>query len=438
MPDLRITIIPRDQFRPYLARSQRWACMVVHRRGGKTFCCIQDLLARALTHKRPGPPLRYAYIAPTRDQAKDIAWGYLKRFCSAIPGTKANEADLALTLPNSATIRLYSGDSYERMRGLYFDGAVIDEFGDIDPRAWHEVVRACLLDYRGWATFIGTPKGKNEFYNVWTRSLQDPEWFAFMLKASDSGIIPADELKSLKDGMPDHTARQEFECDFTAPIPGAIYALAIEQAREQGRIATMAVDGSNLVHTSWDLGAPANMAVWYFQVVGREIRIIDCDRGDKGTLTQRVAHMKAKGYAFGTHFLPHDASQTERTGSNFAAELVKAGIPAPSVMIVPRTASVWIGINHALELFPALAFRSPQCDEALAVLASYRRKIEGEGALTRDEPIHDYTSHTADAFRMMAEAHRAGFVKFRHTTAEPRPDWYGRPAQRRIKPMRVS
>src|SRR5690606_9479873 len=108
MPRLEIELIPRAQFRPYLLRSERWACMVVHRRGGKTFCCIQDLLSRALTHKRPGPPLRYAYIAPTRDQAKDIAWGYLKRFCGEIPGTRPNEADLQITLPNNSSIRLYS------------------------------------------------------------------------------------------------------------------------------------------------------------------------------------------------------------------------------------------------------------------------------------------------------------------------------------------
>jgi phage terminase large subunit len=412
--------------------------MVVHRRGGKTFCCIQDLLARALTNTRKEPPPRYGYIAPTRDQAKDITWAYLKRFCAPIPGLKINEADLQVTFPTGATIRLYSGDNYERMRGLYFDGVVIDEFGDIDPRAWTEVVRACLSDYLGWATFIGTPKGKNAFYELWARSINDPEWFSMMLKASESGLIPQDELRSLKEGLPAHTARQEFECDFTAPIPGAIYAAVIEQAREQGRIAPFPVDGSNLINTSWDLGAPENMAVWYWQIVGREIRILECDRGDKGTLTQRVAYMLGKGHSFGKHFLPHDAQQTERTGTTFLTELVKAGLPSPSISVVPRTHSVWVGINHALELFPALAFRSPQCDEALAVLAGYRRKVEGEGALSKDEPIHDFTSHTADAFRMMAEAHRAGMVAFRHTTAEVKPSWYGKAPRRGLKAMRVS
>lgn len=437
MPILTVELIPRPVFRSYLERKQRWSCMVVHRRGGKTFCCIQDLLKRALTHKRPGPPTRYAYIAPTRDQAKDIAWGYLKRFCGQIPGTKLNEADLMVTLPNQATIRLYSGDSYERMRGLYFDGVVIDEFGDIDPNAWHAVVRPCLSDYLGWATFIGTPKGKNEFYNLHVKAVQDPDWFSLILKASDSGIIPEKELADIKSGTPEHLFRQEYECDFTAPMPGAIYAEEVEKARYEGRITSYPVDGSSLVHTSWDLGAPENTCVWYFQVVGREIRIIDCDRGDRGTIAQRAAYMLSKGYSFGKHYLPHDAAQTERTGATFLTELAKH-LPSTSLAVVPRCVDVWIGINHALEMFPSLAFRSPQTDDGLAALSAYRRKVVGEGALSVHEPIHDWSSHPADAFRMLAEAHRAGMLAFKNTTAEPRPDWYGKPKRRGAVPMRVS
>lgn len=229
------------------------------------------------------------------------------------------------------------------------------------------------------------------------------------------------------------------EC-WSAPIKGAIYAEAIERARAEGRICSFPVDGSNLVHTSWDLGAPENTCVWYFQIVGREIRILDCDRGDKGTLTERAAYMLAKGYNFGKHYLPHDAVQTERTGSNFLTELAKV-LPAQSLATIPRTASVWIGINHALELFPALSFRSPQCDDGLTALSAYRKRVDGEGALQTDVPIHDWASHTGDAFRMMAEAHRAGLVSFKFTTAEVKPDWYDATFGRRrrtAKPMRVS
>lgn len=226
------------------------------------------------------------------------------------------------------------------------------------------------------------------------------------------------------------------EC-WSAPVQGAIYAVAIDRARAEGRVAAMPVDGSNLVNTSWDLGAPANTVVWYWQIVGREIRIIDYDRGEKGTLTERVAYMLAKGYSYGKHYLPHDAEQTERTGSNIAAELRKCGLQ--NLAIVPRTHSVWVGINHLLELFPSLAFRLSQCEEGLAALACYRTRREGEGALSTDEPVHDWSSHTADGLRVMAEAHRAGMVKFTYTTAAPEPEWYGIDKKRKgLKPMRVS
>jgi hypothetical protein len=224
------------------------------------------------------------------------------------------------------------------------------------------------------------------------------------------------------------------EC-WSVPVQGAVYAEAIDRARAEGRICAMPVDGSNLVHTSWDLGSPENTVVWYWQIVGREIRVLDCDRGDLGTLTTRVARMLARGFSYGTHFVPHDSEQTERTGLTVVGELRKAGLP--NVVTVPRTHSVWVGINQALELFPAIAFRSPQCDAALTALAAYRTRRQGDGALSSDEPVHNWASHSADAFRTMAEAHRAGLVQFKHITAQV--GWDEPKAKRRgLKPMRVA
>lgn len=415
--------------------------MVVHRRAGKTFCSIQDLLMRSLANPRRNPPPRYGYIAPTREQAKDIAWGYLRRFTASIPGTKANEAELSITLPTGANIRLYSGDSFERMRGLYFDGVVIDEPADIDPRAWDEVVRPCLSDYTGWATFIGTSKGRNHFFRRYQKAASDPEWFALMVKASESGIIPADELAALKADVTPEAYAQEYECDFSVGIPGAVYAKRIEQARSEGRIAQFPVDGHTPVDTFWDLGAPASTVVWYAQCVGREIRVIDCDRAFHGTLIERVAFMKQKGYHYGKHYLPHDCAQTDRTGSTFLGEIAKAGFPSASLVTVPRTSDVWLGINHLLEMFPTLVFRSPSCEDGLDALACYRTKLEGEGINSVAAPVHDWSSHTADSLRTMAEAHHAGMFVFKHTNAQPVPEWHTggiKRTRRGLVPMRVT
>jgi hypothetical protein len=164
--------------------------------------------------------------------------------------------------------------------------------------------------------------------------------------------------------------------------------------------------------------------------------------GREETLAERVGRMMAKGYHFGRHFLPHDARQTERTGLTLEQELIRAGLPSRSVVVVPKTSSVWIGINHAQEMFNVLSFRSPQCDAGVEALGAYRQHIEAEGGVTRGEPIGDWASHPADAFRTMAEAHRAGLIEFRGSNAQAQgPGWVFNgfaPKRRGMKPQRVS
>ena len=210
---VKLVLRPRAALRDFVMTTKRWACLVVHRRGGKTFHALMKVVKRALEDKRPGPPRRYAYIAPTQIQAKDIAWGYLKRFVHRIPGVGTNEAELKITLPDGTTIRLYSGENYERMRGLYFDGVVIDEPEDIDPQAWPAVIRPCLSDYSGWAIWIGTIEGIEGQYQRYLSARDDPDWYAMLLKASESGIIPEDELEDMRKNMHPDIYAQEMECE---------------------------------------------------------------------------------------------------------------------------------------------------------------------------------------------------------------------------------
>lgn len=414
MQTVNLTINPRRQFRAFLETVARWCVLVAHRRAGKTVAVVQKLIKCALTHKRKGPPLRYAYIAPTRDQAKDIAWAYLKDYAGKIPGTVVNESELKITFVNRAVIRLYSGENYERMRGLYFDGVVSDEDADIPPQAFDYVILPCLLDYDGWHTRIGTPKGKNAFYKAFTKAQSDPDSFALILKASESGILSDSSLAALRSQLSPEAFAQEMECDFNVGRPGAIYARLVEQAYRERRITELPISDT-LVHTTWDLGAPSNTTVWYWQIVGREIHIIDCDVGfiqGVETITQRVAWMLAKGYAFGKHFLPHDAEQTERSGRTFAQDLIDAGFK--NTIVLPRTADVWNGINGLKGLFPALVFNSRKCEKGIEALEAYHTKEVELGRIISNQPVHDWSSHTSDALRYMAEALGAGLVKF-HT-----------------------
>jgi phage terminase large subunit len=156
-----IPYAPRRIFLPYHERTQRWSAIVAHRRCGKTVACVNDLIRAAITLEKPDG--RYAYIAPLFNQAKDVAWLYLKRYAQPLLASPPNETELRIDLLNGSRIRLYGADNPDRLRGIYLDGVVLDEYAQMAPSLWGEVIRPLLTDRQGWATFIGTPKGKDKF-----------------------------------------------------------------------------------------------------------------------------------------------------------------------------------------------------------------------------------------------------------------------------------
>lgn len=415
MPDTEIEIRPRRQFREFILSQKRWDCLIVHRRGGKTYSSLQKLIKRALEHKRPGPHKRYAYIAPTRDQAKDIAWGYLKAFTSKIPGVKTNESDLMVTLPDGTTIRLYSGENYERMRGLYFDGVVIDEPEDIDPLAWPRVIRPTLTDYSGWAIWIGTVKGKKGQWKRLTDAQSEKnrnQWFTMCLKASDSGILSEQELEDIRNdpSVDEDSYQQEYECNPNIGIPGVVFAKFMTDAQTasasypHSRVFDFEWDRSEPVHTFWDLGSPTNTRCTYVQFVGREIHIIDHDADladPELTVGKRVAMMKDKGYHLGENFLPHDAAAKEKSGKNFQQQLSEAGLN--NIRVIPRCAEIWPGVNKLAEILPRMIFHRTNCAYLIESMENYRRKIDRDGSVT-DKIHEDWSCHSTDTMRMIGEA----------------------------------
>lgn len=205
---------------------------------------------------------------------------------------------------------------------------------------------------------------------------------------------------------------------FSAPVEGAIYADILDALRVQGAISKRPCDNSALVNTCWDLGSPLNTVTWYFQIVAQEIRVIDCDIGLDVTPVERAAHMLAKGYPLGRHYLPHDAMATNTSGKTFHGELTGAGIA--NVQCVPRTHDIWVGINRLRQLLPRFTFRLPACEDGLNALAAYHYKPDTSTGRASNEPVHDWSSHPSDALRILAEAEMAGMLKTGHSTAFPR------------------
>jgi phage terminase large subunit len=423
--EVNLTLRPRKQFRPYLERDKRFSVLVCHRRAGKTVACLQDLLNRASKNPRQSPPPRYAYLAPTFDQVKQISWNYLKRYAAKIPDAKVHEADLMVTLPNGATIKLLSAENFERVRGTYIDGLVIDEAADCPPTAWHSVLRPCLADYQGWASLVGTPKGRGWLWQMWNQALDDPDWFTMILKADESKLIPEEELEAIKRGTPEHIYRQEFLCDFSVGRVGAIYARQLEEARNAKRISNDVMWHKECpVYTSWDIGAPQNQRVWVFQIIGDRFVFLESLFGDHdcGTPAEWAARLKSKSYGYGCHFIPHDAAT--QNGGLWQQYLQTAGLS--NIIPVPRQYSVWDGISSALDSMPRVWFNSEGCKMGIDSLDQYHAKAETDGVTIRDVPVHDHSSHASDAFSLAFQAYRAGLIVDRSAIPR-RPMMMGRP-----------
>lgn len=364
-----------------------------------------DLVDAALRCQKPNP--RFAYIAPLFTQAKDVAWTYLKQYTAVIPGAEHNESELRVDLPNGSRVRLYGAENYDRMRGVYFDGVILDEAADMDPRAWSEVIRPALSDRKGWAVFIGTPKGRNSFYEImygseqWPGAIKDDDWFALTLKASETKLVADEELADARKVMTPEQYEQEYECSFDAAIIGAYYGREIADIERAKRVRSAPWEPSLPVYTAWDLGLDDATAIWFVQAAGSEIRVIDYYEANNTSLTEIARVLRNdKPYMYGEHYLPHDAEIRELMTAKSRKESLEA-LGIRPITIASRQ-SVEEGINAVRQTLPKCVFDETKCARGLEALKQYRREWDDKRKTFKTTPYHDWTSHGADAFRYLA------------------------------------
>jgi hypothetical protein len=390
---IELEYAPRRAFLPLHNRQQRWAVVVAHRRAGKTVACINELIRCAcLAHEGA----RFAYVAPFLRQAKAVAWDYLKRFSRPIPGIQVNEAELRVDFPTGARIQLFGADNADALRGLGFDGVVADEFGDWKPSVWGYVIRPALADRQGWAIVIGTPKGKNAFWETYARAQADGDnWYASVITADTSGILPQSELDALRSELTDDEWRQEMLCDFDAAIPGAIFGHELWELEQAGRKKAGLYDSALPVHAVFDLGYTDDTAIWWFQV-HKELRLIDCYSSSGQPISHYHEILKAKPYKYAEWlWLPHDARAKSLQTGRSIEEQFRALNWKPR--IVPELGLI-DGIQAA-RLTLKTAWFDEQCESGLEALKAYQREYDEDKRMFRDKPRHDWTSHFADSFR---------------------------------------
>lgn len=376
---------------------KRWGVVVCHRRFGKTVMAINHLLRDAILCSNPNP--RYAYIAPTYRQAKAVSWDYLKQFAGSIPMVRFHETELRCDLPNGARIQLLGSENPDSLRGIYLDGVCLDEMADMPESLFPEVIRPALSDRKGWALFIGTPRGHNSFFELYSAAESQDDWHTALYKASETGILDEEELDAAKSMMSNDQYSQEYECSWVANVPGAVFGAELEDLHEGGRITSVPYDPSVKVDTFFDLGVGDSTSIWFVQQVGQAVHVIDFYENRGEGLPHYVKVLQEKGYVYGDHNAPHDIEVRElSTGRSRRETAYDLGI---NFRVVPKL-PLEDGIHAAKMLLPRCWFDKDLCKPGLEALRHYHRAYNERLRSFRNTPVHDWSSHASDSFRYCA------------------------------------
>jgi hypothetical protein len=378
-----------------LLEGKRFAVVVAHRRFGKTVAALNHLIREAVLNEKETP--RYAYIAPTYGQAKRVAWDYLVKYTTPLGGTN-NISELRVDFWGRR-IQLYGSDNPDSLRGQFFDGVIIDEVGDQNPKIWTDIVRPALTDRKGWCLFIGTPKGHNHFKELRDRAEKEDGWGLLEFKASETGVVDEVELKAAKNEMGQDKYLQEFECSFDASVEGSYYGTLLQEIEQKKHMQEIPREELSRTFTAWDLGMGDSTSIWVAQLVGTEVRLIDYYENHGVGLDHYVKWIRDNDYIKAEHILPHDVRVRELgTGKSRLEMLEEAGL---EVKIAPRM-GLDDGIQAVRRLLPRCWFNVPAVQTGLNCLRNYRRDYDEKRKIFYERPLHDWSSHGSDSFRYLA------------------------------------
>lgn len=393
-----------------------------HRRAGKDLFAINLIGTKAM--ERVGT---YWHMLPTYKQGRNIVWnGFTKdgrSFLSYLPeeiiGNK-NSTEMRITFKNGSIYQVVGTDNVNSLVGTNPVGVVMSEFSLHDPSAW-DYIRPILAENGGWALFIYTLRGKNHGYQIGQMAKSNPKWFYEKLVAGDNGTKREDGTPVISDaiieeerraGMPEELIQQEFYCSADAPLVGAYYSVQMQWLDKQ-KSKMYGPDGQQLserfakipwepmlpVNTAWDLGYDDSTTIWFFQEYGNEIRIIDYYENSGESLAHYCKYVKEKDYVYGYHLAPHDIAVHEYTTGITRIQAAQGfGV---KFRTVPKHA-IEDGIEAVRSFLPRCWFDEEKCKRGIAALREYCKDWNEELKCFRSQPKHNWASHGADAFRILA------------------------------------
>jgi hypothetical protein len=375
---------------------------VLPRRAGKDICAWNLMIRAAL--KRIAV---YYYIFPTYAQAKKVVWNSITNsgdnFLDYIPPSlvkSKNSQEMKIVLTNGSIIQLVGSDNVDSLVGTNPYGVVFSEFALQDPRAY-QFLRPVTVANDGWMLFISTPRGKNHLWEILQIAQQNPEWFTYIRSVTDTGHISLHEIeKERSEGlMSDDLIQQEYFCSFDMGVEGAFYSRYLDKMRLKGQIGQVPHEAGSKVHTAWDLGIRDSTTIIFFQTIGMSVRIIDCYENSKHGLEHYINVVNNKGYTYGRHIAPHDIKVRELgTGMTRLEKARSLGI---SFVVAPDV-GVIDGIESVRSCLSKVWIDEVKCAPLLKALENYRQEYDQKKKVYKANPLHDWSSHWADAARYMA------------------------------------
>ena len=387
-----------------IANGYKRAVAVWHRRAGKDKT-MMNIVAKEMFQRKG----TYFYFLPTYTQGKKIIWNGIDKdgfkFLDHIPPqtrVSTNKTDMQIEVNNGSIFQVVGSDKIDSIVGTNPIGAVFSEFSLQDPRGWDRI-RPILMENGGWAIFNYTPRGHNHGYSMYEMALKNEKWFCEKLNVRDTGVLGPDDIQEEREsGMPEEMIRQEYYCSFESTMPGAYFTEEINAAREQRRICPIPHLDYLPVHTAWDLGVGKgdDMVIWFFQIDGFQIKFIDLYWNSGKGLAFYKKHMDSLPYRYGTHLAPHDIERPQHSSDAEIKTIRELAETAGITFIkVPRVADIRVGVELVRSKFSSLYFDSTNCAHGINALSSYRRDWDSKNGVFRMMPVHDWSSHFADALR---------------------------------------
>ena len=396
----------------YLETGGKRAVAVAHRRWGKDDISLHWTAVSAMMK-----PAVYWHMLPLAAQARKAIWtavnphSGMRRIDEAFPPeirANTNDNEMFIRFKNGSTWQVIGSDNYNALVGSPPYGLVFSEWSLADPSAW-AYLSPILRENGGWAVFIYTARGKNHGWSVYKTARQSDDWFSLLQTVDDTGIFTPGQLEAERQqyisiyGADEGEAvfQQEYYCSFDAAIMGAYYGKEITRLERDGRLTSVPYDPAFPVHTAWDLGLDDATAVWFVQVIGYEVRVIDYYEVNNQSLIDTASYIvNQKPYQYAAHYLPHDVKHREQTSGMSRIDTLRSrqfrnAIPGANLKVED-------GINAVRNLLPKCVFDEKKTERGLDCLRQYRREWDDKARTYRQKPLHDWTSHGADAFRELA------------------------------------